>query len=797
MISKRIAGRKDGKSSAADALSYGEGLTANRETGELADKSHRTRLGNFGLVDDGVYAGRDISEMAALFKLASIEMQANCDLNTRVGADKKIAHFVISFNQEKPSEAVLRDTEDSMLAAMKLENNHFATFLHNDNGYWHLHLFASRIDTTARHLGNPLWHDKINRDKVCREIEIRHGLTRDNGLHQIDAQGQIVEVPIDERRAKRNAKPTGISDPARKKEAYSGEKSFQTWCAEIRIGDRLKHARTWKDLHAAAAAYGCEVKPKGAGFVICPTGEKGGIQLSKVGLKNLPARFGAFVPSSGQLAQVQPEASYEPAPTRPEGANHYKRWQAAKADFVPFKTQKLNELRDMHTKIRAELRERQKDELQQIRASTKGPARHAAVSVAKMEHVLELAALAPRFADDRQLLRKRLNEEGPGATYRDYLVSEAAKGDNVALGLTRKHGVEEATDVLRKREADQLRIVAVVAGQEYRPAMRLPAIHHIQRNGTVIYDLGGNRVLTDSAISRQVQLNGAAANSPEAVAVALRFSMSKFGNTLTLTGSPDWQRSTVEIAVRNRLPIKFADPALDAYRTSLVQKQTLEKTHASHYHQQQATRRPPPHFRTRLHHLSDGNLVLNTDSNVGVLRQDVSRGLVVGQEDADHRMQRATRRTARTTGAHGAASRVTTTTGEQFRVDGERVRTAGTGGNGLDQPTERIDVSLTPAPIQPNREAEKVPAPEMPAAEQWLADNPTWSVQDDARERSGAVLYVAPDGFWIHKLGRGQAVAIRQPVDFPIQVGDVVDFKNGKATLANRVMDKGPKGPSI
>ena len=57
MISKRIQGRKDGRSSASDALSYGEGLTPDRTTGELLDKSHRTRLGNFGIVDDGVYAG--------------------------------------------------------------------------------------------------------------------------------------------------------------------------------------------------------------------------------------------------------------------------------------------------------------------------------------------------------------------------------------------------------------------------------------------------------------------------------------------------------------------------------------------------------------------------------------------------------------------------------------------------------------------------------------------------------------------------------------------------------------------
>lgn len=199
MISKRMAG----KSSAKAALKYGEGLKPDFETGELLDKSHRTRLGNFGLIDDGVFVGQDMVE---LIELAAIEMQANCDLNNRVGADKKLAHFLVSFNKEKPSEAALRDTEDSMLVKMELDKNHFATFLRNNNGYWHLHIFASRIEKEKPHRGNSLWHDKINRDKVCREIETRHSLPRDNGLHKVDEFGQIVEIPRKERIASREAK---------------------------------------------------------------------------------------------------------------------------------------------------------------------------------------------------------------------------------------------------------------------------------------------------------------------------------------------------------------------------------------------------------------------------------------------------------------------------------------------------------------------------------------------------------------------------------------------------------------
>ena len=125
-------------------------------------------------------------------------------------------------------------------------------------------------------------------------------MNRDNGLHEIDEHGLIIEVPLKERKAKREAKPK-ISDRSQSVERYSGEKSFQTWCNDIRIGDRLKHAKSWQDLHAAAAAYNCEVKSKGAGFVLVPIGERGGISLSTLGMKKLPTKFGAFqVARSGQ-----------------------------------------------------------------------------------------------------------------------------------------------------------------------------------------------------------------------------------------------------------------------------------------------------------------------------------------------------------------------------------------------------------------------------------------------------------------------------------------------------------------
>ena len=769
MISKRINSRKDGKSSAIAALRYGEGLIPDRETGEFLDKSHRTRFGGFGLVDDGVYADRTTEEMSELISLAGLEMQDVCDLNTRVGADKKLAHFVVSFNQDRPNEAVLRDTEDSMLAAMKLDNNHFATFLHSDNGYWHLHIFASRIEKEKPHRGNALWQDKTIRDKVCREIEIRHNLPRDNGMHKVDEQGQIVEIPRDERRAIRDAKPDGISDRAKTTEIYSGEKSFQNWCYEMRIGDRLKLAKNWQDLHAAAAAYECEVKPKGAGFIVCPVGQKGGIQLSKVGLKNLTSKFGAFeAAKSGH--QAQPESAYTPSPSNAKAASHYDQWRKAKNAFNPVKTDQINAQRESHKQTRTALRAQHKVELEKIRSHNTGQERFSAVSIAKMQHTVALAALADQFAHDRQMLRRQLAGEGPGNTFRDFLVKEAAKGDNVALGLARKHGVDEATDVSRQREADKLKIVAVITGKAYRPSHRLNFTHHIERNGSVVFSLGLGRTITDSAISKQLQLNAAAANSPEAIATALSFATTRFGNTLTLTGSQEFQRLAVETAVLKGLGIKFADPALEAYREKFAAEQQRksfiqpqEKLNASRHRNKQTRQIPPANLRNRLHHLSPGDLVLNTERDVGALRSNVHDRVEQQQERINHGMQRTTGSVARKGGdgsgratddgipPSGAARTTDFTSGDIHSAGIDNIVRSRRAGGEQTNRGKPIDVPVVVPSNQP-AEQEQAPRAAAPAAEkhavaeQHQAKNEVVPLMPTAQEHLRAmVLSINPD----------------------------------------------------
>lgn len=563
MISKRISGRKDGRSSASAALRYGAGLISRHNPGLPMDKCHRTRLGGFGLVQNGVYVGEVNAELAEVIELAAVEMQANCDMNSRVGVDNKIAHFIFAFDQSRPSEAVLHDVEDSTLFALKLKSNHFATFLHSDNGHWHLHLFASRIEKEKPHRGNSLWRDKTLRDKVCREVELRHGLRRDNGLHKIDNNGEIVEVPFQERRENLDRK-SEISGSARHTEIVTGVESFQGWCNSMRIGDRLRHATSWRDIHSIAAAYSCEIKSKGAGFVICPIGEKGGMQLSKVGLKNLAAKFGPFEPANLDVVNTV-NAEYKPVPTKPAAAL-YDKWKQARLEHDKLKRESVSVLRESASRSRRELYAQHKSEQAKIRATATGFARSAAIAIKKMEHSSTLTRLAAETRAQRSALYTQLATVAPGANFRDYLQQRAQAGDDVALEFARKYGIDEATDVFRKTEIVKLQIVAAISGVANKPVVRSSIKHHIERNGTIIFDLGRGRFVSDSAISKQILLNSAAANDLESIETSLRFAASRFGKVLSLSGSQEFQRLAVETAVRKRLNVKFTDPALEEYR---------------------------------------------------------------------------------------------------------------------------------------------------------------------------------------------------------------------------------------
>lgn len=77
--------------------------------------------------------------------------------------------------------------------------------------------------------------------------------------------------------------------------------------------------------------------------------------------------------------------------------------------------------------------------------------------------------------------------------------------------------MDEATGVSIQSETIKFKIVGSISGMDNMPVLRASIKHRVEHNETIIFDLGRGRIVIDSAISKQIQLNAAAALDVESI----------------------------------------------------------------------------------------------------------------------------------------------------------------------------------------------------------------------------------------------------------------------------------------
>ncbi|WP_179197484.1 relaxase/mobilization nuclease domain-containing protein [Caballeronia sordidicola] len=567
-------------------LRYGEGLKPD-VNGEYLDKSHRTRISNFGLVDDNILIDADMFERQRVIALCSMEMQANCDLNQRVEEGNKIAHFMISFGQERPGDKVLDDIENSMMAELKLSDNHRVSFLHNDNGHWHMHIAASRIGAEPSHKCNDLWRERIKRDYVCREMELKHGLRRDKGYHYIAHNGEIL---LDSERKRGGA--LGPGDRAQSMERHSGLLSFQGWCADSGMAERLKRADSWADLHQIAGDFDCRIAARGSGFVVINRQDAGqAAKLSQIGVKTVTARLGDFKPPEA-ISHARTRYSPEPivrehGERKPALRGTHEQWrqyQKAREDWRGVKADRLKSHAQSVGERRQELRSHFRGQRQAITADRglERPEKEQRRSMLAMQLVQEELKQRDQFKAERQALHANIQATDLGKTFRAYLLKQVEAGDERALESARQYAEAEATDLSRKQEEERRRAAGTISSSDqnriraHHAVLNLKCTAHL--NGSVDYDLGGGRVLTDTAHG-QIKLSAPAVIDAEAVEAGLMLAQKRFGSELQLSGSDEFKRFAVETAVQRDVRVTFLNAEMEAYRQQLVEEKDRIRQH--------------------------------------------------------------------------------------------------------------------------------------------------------------------------------------------------------------------------
>lgn len=192
-----------------------------------------------------------------------------------------------------------------------------------------------------------------------------------------------------------------------------------------------------------------------------------------------------------------------------------------------------------------------------------GAARKTAQSLEK----LRAATVKADFTDERRAARKSIVPT-QAAAWRQFLQARAQAGNEEALVALRK-----LNDEARAAPAQSITGTIYLDDDEsvkrrrHENASILRTLTHVvQRNGDVTYRQHGHAVLRDEGRHLAVLDE----NNEDAIVVGLLLAREKFGTNLTLTGSSEFQRRVVAVAVAHGIHVKFVDPRLDAIRQQLV-----------------------------------------------------------------------------------------------------------------------------------------------------------------------------------------------------------------------------------
>lgn len=240
-------------------------------------------------------------------------------------------------------------------------------------------------------------------------------------------------------------------------------------------------------------------------------------------------------------------------------------------------SQRLKEFDSVAKSRRAALSNLLKHEQKSVLSGLTGAERKAALSLEK----LRIARVKLEFNDamkqERQLLRDSIQQ---GKSWQLYLQSRAQEGGDEALVALRKL---DKTARLKHISTPSIigRIILDEDDEKQRYRFAMVAFkqlsHAVAINGDVTYYHNGRAILRDEGRHLAVLDE----HSEEAIVSGLLIAREKFGGTLTLRGSAEFQSRVVAVAVSQGIAVKFTDPALDEMRLHLIQekRQAIQPVH--------------------------------------------------------------------------------------------------------------------------------------------------------------------------------------------------------------------------
>ncbi len=541
------------------------------------------------------------------YQSQKMEMLALAD--GAVKSKDPIDHWVMSWQpHERPTVEQARQAVELFMKHAGLEGHQHIWGLHDDTDNRHLHLQINRVNPESlkvTKINKGFW--KETGQQVACIVEHKQGWESVKNARYYIENGKLIKR--DE--AAREAKPDSV---AQAREIQTGEKSAQRIGIE-EAGPVIQNARTWGELHAALAKLGMRYEQVGSGakIYVGEVGVKASDVDRKASLGALQKRLGQFQ-SAGQQEINRNDYHHHTAQPHavangPRTANRMrslsectlahsekgeygktKREGVLQLDARPDRQRNVGVRRDAGRSTgRSEpLKTNQPgwDEYKSIRDERRA-AKSVATTELRMKHDAERRALTQAQRAERERSIGSVNWKGKGlernVASSALAISQAAeklelqarqKAERQALqgqypALPQYKAWAEQPRLVKPLELAQEKPQALDQEQPSQVAGILRTLDkNVARDGFITYRSAGRDVFRDEG--RSIKILDLKSDTHIAAAVAA--ASAKFGGTLTVTGSPEFQRRAVAVAVANGIQCRFVDPALDQLREQLQQQ---------------------------------------------------------------------------------------------------------------------------------------------------------------------------------------------------------------------------------
>ena len=537
MIAKHVPMRSLGKSDFAGLANY---------ISDAQSKDHR--LGQVLLTNCS----------AATLPAAIEEVLATQHINTRAKSDKTY-HLIVSFRVgEQPSADTLKAIEERISAGLGYGEHQRISAVHDDTDNLHVHIAINKIHPTRHTIHEPYYPHRTLAE-LCEVLERDYNLERDNHIpNQRGAAARAADM-----------------------ERHAGVESLVGWIKRECL-EEIRGATSWAELHQVMRDNGLELRARGNGLVIEAgdgTSAKASTLARDLSKSALEARLGGFE-AAPERREAQAKRSYrkDPIHLRIDTTELYARYKDEQKTLTAARAEALAKAR------------RQKDRANE-NAKKKAAAKRAAIKLTdgRLTKKLLYAQVRASLVADLDAIRKQHDQERAKQyqgfqrqPWADWLKHQATKGNAEALAA------------LRARDAAQgLKGNTIEGHGQPRPG-DAPVIDNITKKGTIIYRVGRSAVRDDGdrlQVSREADRDG--------VQAALCMAMEKYGERITVTGSPEFKAQIIRAAADAQLQITFTDPGLERRRRALIQQADQASTRpvAIRLGVPPVGRKPPPHRR--------------------------------------------------------------------------------------------------------------------------------------------------------------------------------------------------------